>query len=145
MIKIYEAVKQNSARLCTTWCGTLLELNFINGNQLLGRNAELTTSNKFVQDAIEHDRRFGTAIRLKRVFKESSDMAQPSANAGKPAESKRGMKKPADAGSGAEAVESVKNANDAISYFLGRGEPADGDLDIGELKKKYNVTFPNMK
>lgn len=145
MLKIYEAVKQNSARLCTTWCGTLLELHFINGNQLLGRNAELVTSNRFVQDAIEHDKRFGTAIRLKRVFSEPGDTEQPAADAGKPAESRQGKKKTADRKSGPEVVESVKNANDAIAYFLGRGEPADGDLDIGELKKKYDVTFPNMK
>lgn len=141
MLKIYEAVGQNSARLCTTWCGTLLELNFINGNRLLGRNAELATSNRFVQDAIEHDRRFGTAIRLRRSFAEAGDAADAAPGDAK-APAGRRTRKSVDA---AEAVESVRNANDAISYFLGRGEPADSGADIEGLKRKYNVTFPNMK
>lgn len=119
-----------------------MELNFINGNRLLGRNAELATSNRFVQDAIEHDRRFGTAIRLRRSFAEAGDAAADAAPGDAKAPAGRRTRKSADA---AEAVESVRNANDAISYFLGRGEPADSGADIEGLKRKYNVTFPNMK
>lgn len=145
MIKVYEAIKQNSARLCTTYCGILLELNFVNGNQILGRNAELMTNNRFVQDAIEHDKRFGLSIRLKRTYPEPSDKAaKPLARAAKTVQKKSTEKAEEDVKK-AEEVASVTNTNDAIAYFLERGESPEGDLDIEALKKKYNVSFPNLK
>lgn len=139
MIKVYEAIKQNSARLCTTYCGILVELNFVNGNQILGRNAELHTNNKFVQDAIEHDRRFGLTLRLKRTYAEPSDpVTKPAVKTLKSVPRKIKTDQP-------EEVDSIKDANGAIAYFLAKGEAPDEELDIEALKKKYNVSFPNLK
>lgn len=140
MIKVYEAIKQNSALLCTTYCGILLKLNFVNGNQILGRNAELRTNNRFVQDAIEHDPRFGLAIRLKRSYPEPSDKQEV-----KPAKPVKGSVQAVSDQPTVEEVKSVKTLNDALTYFLSRGESPDDEPDIEALKKKYNVTFPNLK
>ena len=63
MKKMYEINGLNAARLVFNYRGSQIVANFQGGNRQLGRNARLVTSNILVQEAIEHDPRFGTSIR----------------------------------------------------------------------------------
>lgn len=135
MIKVYEAIRLNSARLITQYLNVSIELNFINGNTLQGKNAELITNNKFIQDAIEHDSRYGVTIRLKRTYQEELDSEEKT-------KTKKQKKQNVD---GSKVISEVKNINDAISYFISKGEMVADDSDIEKLKEKYHVTFPNLK
>jgi hypothetical protein len=42
-------------------------------------------------------------------------------------------------------VESVKNINDAVSYFMEKGVTVESKEQLEELMQKHNVVFPNMK
>ena len=63
MNKIYEIQGLASARLIFNYQGTQVTAHFQGGNRHLGRNARLVTDNIIVQQAIEHDSRFGTSIK----------------------------------------------------------------------------------
>lgn len=153
MIKVYEAVRQNAARLVTKYCGVCVELNFINGNLFRGRNAELSTNDKFIQDAIENDPRFGVSIRLAHTYAEPSDTAGrvlPGGKVDMPAKKdnqpKRARRKAADTENyDMEQVEEVTDINGVIAFFERKGEQVSSEEDIEALKEKYNVVFPNIK
>ncbi len=66
MKRRYEAIGLNTARLVFHYQGVNVTARFEGGNNILGRNAVLETSNPIVQAAIEHDPRFGKMI--KRTF-----------------------------------------------------------------------------
>lgn len=156
MIKIYEAIKQNSARLVTTWCNVAVTLNFVDGNVYQGKGAQLVTNDRFVQDAIEHDPRFGVTIKLKKRMAEESDnveaektqntnkkdAAQNTSDKAQKGKGKKGAAK--DIPSGAEAIESVKTMNDAMDYFAEKGELLESAEGLSELCGKYGVAFPNL-
>lgn len=112
MIKIYEAVRQNRARLVFNYCNCTIKPDFINGNTSIGRNAEYRTNNPFIQDAIEKDPRFGVTIRLKGVIKEEGDdVPQPQAKPAAKAATKAKTKKQA------EESKTFKNEADALYYL----------------------------
>ena len=62
MNRIYEIKGLAAARLIFNYQGTQVTAYFQGGNRQLGRNARLVTSNILVQQAIEHDPRFGNTI-----------------------------------------------------------------------------------
>ena len=62
MNKIYEIKGLASARLIFNYQGVQITAHFHGGNWYLGRNARFVTSNILVQQAIEHDPRFGNTI-----------------------------------------------------------------------------------
>lgn len=149
MIKVYEVIRMNSARLITTYFGVKVELNFKNGNLLRGVNANLVTNDRFVQDAIEHDQRFGATIRLKSSYPESDDDKE---SISKEKEKTRRQSRSSSVREQRQpvkeeftAVEEVKSINDIISYFASLGETVEDESQIEELKEKYKVKFPNLK
>lgn len=150
MIKVYEAVRQNAARLVTNYCGVCVELNFINGNLFRGKNAELTTNDKFIQDAIEQDPRFGVSIRLAHTYEEPSDTIKDSAKKDNPtkkltkAEKEKKYGKPVEPDT-AKDITGVTDINGVIAFFEEKGESVSSRDDIEALKEKYNVNFPNLK
>lgn len=148
MIKVYEAVRQNAARLVTNYCGVCVELNFINGNLFRGKNAELTTNDKFIQDAIEQDPRFGVSIRLAHTYDEPSDTMKDAAKKDNPpkklAKAEKEKKRTVEADT-AKDIEGVTDINGVIAFFEEKGESVSSRDDIDALKEKYNVNFPNLK
>ncbi|WP_300877901.1 hypothetical protein [uncultured Bacteroides sp.] len=149
MIKVYEAIRMNSSRLITSYLGVKVELNFKNGNLLRGVNANLVTSDRFVQDAIENDSRFGVTIRLKSSYPESSDekesIAKEKEKARRQSRSSSTREQRQAAKEEVNSVEEVKSINDVISYFTSLGETVEDEAQIEELKAKYKVKFPNLK
>ena len=147
MIKVYEVLRMNNARLFTSFMGVKLELNFNNGNLLRGINGNLVTSDRFVQDAIENDPRFNVTIRLKSSYPESEEeqASIAEAKAGKNSSRTSASQKERIAKNAVKAVDSVKSMNDVIDYFTSLGETVESEEQIEELKEKYKVKFPNLK
>lgn len=143
--KIYELVNMDACRITTVYCGITVNAEFRNGNHMNGRKAALITSNPFVQDALEKDPRFGKTFKLAAVY-EIKD-AEPEMDR-KPVKGSKGGKKTAetkDFTKEVEDVETVKTVNDAIEYFLSKGETIGSIDQIEALKEKYRVNFPNLK
>lgn len=135
MIKIYEAVRQNRARLVFNYCNCNIPVEFINGNTTLGRNAQFRTNNRFVQDAIEKDARFGKSIKLKGSIREEGDVTAQSkpANSGKSGKSS-GKKSSAPQSDKKEQGENAenkvfKNEADALYYL-----EQNFDIDVAGLE-----------
>jgi len=128
MKKIYILDNNMSAcKISTVYCGVTVNMEFKGGNPMSGMKASLCTDNPFAQDAIEHDPRFGSEIKLHKTFSGGEKERLP-------------PEKP-----NAKKVAKIKNTNDAISYFTELGETVESDEDIAALCEKYNVEFPNLK
>lgn len=147
MIKVYEVLRMNNARLFTSFMGVKLELNFKNGNLLRGINGNLVTSDRFVQDAIENDPRFGVTIRLKSSYPESEEEKASIAEekSGKHSSNTSAAQKERITKNAVKSVDTVKSMNDVIDYFTSLGETVESEEQIEELKEKYKVKFPNLK
>lgn len=158
MIKDYEYIGKQSAVLHITYFGIDLKVEFTNGNTARSKGAEFSTNDRFTQDAIEHDSRFGSVIRLRGIFPEPSDNKPKNTKdekgkggkSGKSTAAKDTNDKVGENGGGerspqAEVVESCKNMNDVVKFFTEKGEKPEGDDDIKALMEKYNVSFPNVK
>lgn len=147
MIKVYEVLRMNNARLFTSFMGVKLELNFKNGNLLRGINGNLVTSDRFVQDAIENDHRFGVTIRLKSSYPESEEEKTSIAEekSGKHSSKTSAAQKERISKNAVKSVDTVKSMNDVIDYFTSLGETVESEEQIEELKEKYKVKFPNLK
>lgn len=135
MIKIYEAVRQNRARLVFNYCNCNIPVEFINGNTTLGRNAQFRTNNRFVQDAIEKDARFGKSITLKGSIREEGDVTPQGKSTAKPAKpGKTSGKASAAQASKKEQAENTenkvfKNEADALYYL-----EQNFDVDVAGLE-----------
>ncbi len=147
----------NNCVVTLSYKGTQVRAEFKNGNTANKVNASLTTDNPFVQDAIEHDARFGKKIVLAHVYEEqrprTADAAAgrpPRLMHGRASVSRSAAQERQETGqveqkAARQVVKSVKNVNDAISWFLSQGEEIGEDTDIEQLRVKYNVSFPNLR
>ena len=140
-----------------------VNVEFKHGNAANGVPACYSTDNKFIQDAIENDRRFtGGRIKLvsTNVIKDENELkaeAKAKAQAAAEESQPRRVIRPktpfvakeepqaVSPESEYEAVKSVKTVNDAIAYFTEKGEAVTSDEELATLKDKYKVTFPNLK
>lgn len=138
-----------------------VNVEFKHGNAANGVPACYSTDNKFIQDAIENDRRFtGGRIKLVQtnVIEDDNDRRQKAkaeAAADEP-QARRVIRpktpfvpkeepKAESPESEYTPVKTVKTVNDAIAYFTEKGEAVTSDEDLATLKDKYKVTFPNLK
>lgn len=111
-----------------TYLGQTVIANFKGGNRLTTK-AKLTTASPFVQDALEHDPRYGRLFRLVKKYEDTPE------NAVKAAKEEARPKR----------VTKVKTVNDALLYFTQLGANITGESDLSELMEKYNVEFPNLR
>lgn len=111
-----------------SYLGQEIIANFRGGNRLTNR-AKLTTSSTFVQDALEHDPRYGTLFRLVRKYEDTPE----------------GAVKAKKEESAPKKVTKVKNVNDALLFFTKLGANVTGESDLSALMEKYNVEFPNLR
>lgn len=102
--------------------------NFRGGNRLTTR-AKLTTASTFVQDALEHDPRYGTLFTLVQKYEDTpEDLAKAKKEESAP-----------------KRVTKVKTVNDALLYFTNLGANVTEASDLSGLMEKYNVEFPNLR
>lgn len=162
--KVYELTSLADGLFYTVYCGFRLTLRFTCGFNASGRNkGQLVTSDRFKQDAIEKDERFGKTWRLAKVFEQKEEKkAEPvvetkgtenlnngesvTQNKGLPLR-KKGKKdeKTADKPKSTRTiVETVTNRNDAAEWFAEKGSVFTTDAELQELMEKFDVDFPNL-
>lgn len=129
MLKIYELSRFDAMTLRISYCGQVIMASFKGGDQRRNR-ARLVTDSLFVQDALEHDPRFGSLYILKKSYSDSTkDVEARIAN------EKTKTRK----------ITKVKSVNDALLYFTQLGANVTGDGDLKALMEQYNVEFPNLR
>jgi hypothetical protein len=141
--KIYEVKGRDRCVMSTVYMGVRVNLEFKGGDTLARKDGSLSTTNPFVQAAIEAMPSFGTLVRLV-----STNEIQESKPAEAPVENARvkkatAKKKMVD-GKESFVVYEVKNINDAVSYFEGLGVLVESKEHLKEVMEKHNVVFPNM-
>ena len=150
MKKVYEIKNMDSCSLSTVYMGVKVNLTFQGGNAANHVNGKLITSNPFIQDAIEAMPMFGNKIfcsysyqpkreeqPIQKVEKPRATPVNANAAEARIARAKRAK----DVGN---VVESVKNVNDAASYFGDKGIVVESPEHLKELMAKHNVVFPNL-
>ena len=129
MLKIYELSRFDAMTLRISYCGQVIMASFKGGDQRRNR-ARLVTESLFVQDALEHDPRFGSLYILKKSYSDSTkDVEARIAN------EKTKTRK----------ITTVKSVNDALLYFTQLGANVTGEGDLKTLMEQYNVEFPNLR
>lgn len=123
---------KDCCRIRFTHCGVPVNVDFTRGSVLNGRNAQFITDNKFVQDAIESDSRFGSLIICTSKIEDAPAVVAAEETA---PSSARNLKQ----------VKSVKNMNDAVDWFAVKGEAFRSKEELDDLCEKYGVCFPNLK
>lgn len=111
-----------------SYCGQTIMATFKGGVNAKVR-ARLTTADRFIQDALEADPRFGTLYKLLRSYEDFP--CYRAENASVDTKPKR--------------IAKVKSVNDALRFFTEMGANVTGESDLDALKEKYNVEFPNLK
>ena len=158
--KVYELTSMADGLFYTVYCGFRLTLRFTCGFNASGRNkGQLVTSDRFKQDAIEKDERFGKTWRLvketkpkaQEVVKEvAEEVKEPEApvvrNSGLPLRKKAEPKKKdvKEPKVSRTIVETVTNRNDAAEWFAEKGSEFTTDAELQELMEKFDVDFPNL-
>lgn len=137
--KVYQLKYKRRASFYTTYCGIGINLDFMH-NVTDDDRAQLIVTNKFVQDAIEHDSRFGTEFTLVDTYGEEEPKTEEITSTA----STTSEKKPTKRAPKKVIVSDVTNINDAYDYFAAHGVVL---TTLDELKAqiaKENVEFPNV-
>ena len=149
MTKVYEIKGMDKCKMSTTYLGVKVNLEFKGGDIMSRKDGYISTSNPFIQAAIEAMPSYGHKIVLKREIEDAPVAAAPAEEAPtRPRATKVkafGTDKKKVVQDGSTIVEEVKNINDAASYFMEKGEAVESKEQLEELMQKYNVVFPNMK
>ena len=125
MIKVYEVNRFDGLQLALNWLGQTVHVEFKGGDAR--HRAKLVTSNLFVQDALEHDARFGKLYLLTKKYNDTPKAKAKAAEKGK------------------KQITRVKNVNDAMRWFAENGFTLTGEVDIDSMAEKAGVEFPNLK
>lgn len=139
----------DKCKMSTTYLGVKVNLEFKGGDIMSRKDGYISTENPFIQAAIEAMPSFGHKIVLKRVIEDAPAVSAPVEEVQtRPRATKvkafGSEKKKAVATDGSTVVEDVKNLNDAVSYFMGKGVAVDSKEQLKELMQKHNVVFPNL-
>lgn len=128
MVKVYEMARYDAMTLQVNYCGQTIVVTFKGGNRLTTR-AKFTTASVFVQDAIEHDPRYGTMFKLVSKYEDT------------PA----GIEKAAKEAVAPKKITKVKTVNDALLFFQKMGVNITQDTNLEDLMAQYNIEFPNLR
>ena len=128
MVKVYEMARFDAMTIRLTYCGQTILATFKGGVNAKVR-ARLTTSDRFVQDALEADPRYGTLYRMLRSYKDV------------PCYNVRNV----EVDNKPKKITKVKDINGALRFFTEMGASVTGESDLKVLMEKYNVEFPNLK
>ena len=127
MIKVYELTRYDGMAVRINYLGVNVNVEFKGGDYR--HRATYTTANVFVQDAIEHDRRYGKLFVMVKKYEDS-----------KKAEIREAVK-----AANPKRVTKIKNVNQALLYFTDLGANVTGESDLNDLMEQYNVEFPNLR
>ena len=134
MTKVYELLRRNAAYFETKFCGVVVPLSFTMGAGSDGESrAEMVVTDRFTQDAIEHDPRFGKQFVLAATYGEPDPVVE------EPKEPKAAPKKKASKVAKADG-KVFATLNDAIYYLEEELGIDTDDKDINVLLKENNIT-----
>ena len=145
VVKDYEIRGKDRCVMSTTYMGVRVNLEFKGGDTMSKKDGYLSTSNPFVQAAIESMPMYGKTIVLKSTYNIEPTPKQEDKVEADPKVKKAVAKKKVIDGKESFVVYEVKNINDAASYFMEKGVTVESKEQLDELMQKYNVVFPNMK
>lgn len=135
--KIYRLTNKRAAYFQTKYCGVLVPMSFVMG---VGTDpdlrAEMVVTDKFTQDAIENDPRFGKLFFLAETYGEP-DVEEAPVEVEK--KGKKGIKKAAKAEEPKDGAKVFKSINDAVYYLeeeLGLDTTED---NLEQLMKDNNI------
>ena len=131
MTKIYEIQGKDRCQINVHYCGVKIVAEFHRTASETSRS-QLLTRDQFVQDALEHDARFGKLYRCVKSFDETAMSVEQKV------EEEKGT-------APARVVNTVKSLNEALVWFAKKGETPQSDEDVAKLMEKYNVVFPKWK
>jgi hypothetical protein len=127
MVKVYELTRFDAMTLRVPYLGQTVMANFKGGDRIRSR-AKLVTSDRFIQDALEHDPRYGVLFTCVKKYEDTpAQVAKAAADKAKP-----------------RKITKVKTINDALLYFTQLGASVTGENDLKDLMEQYNVEFPNL-
>ena len=128
MVKVYEMARYDAMTIRINYLGQTVIANFKGGNRLT-THAKLTTANTFIQDALEHDYRYGKLFRLVQKYDNTVE----------------GVTKAKKEESAPKKIAKVKTVNDALLFFTKMGANVTSDSNLEDLMVQYNVEFPNLR
>lgn len=128
MVKVYEMARFDAMTIRLNYCGQTIMATFKGGVNAKVR-ARLTTADRFIQDALEADPRFGTLYKMLRSYEDFPCYKADNAVVDN---------KP-------KKITKVKSVNDALRFFTELGASVTGESDLAALTEKFNVEFPNLK
>ena len=130
--------------MSTTYLGVKVNLEFKGGDMMSHKDGFVSTTNPFVQAAIEHMPSFGSKIVLKARYPMQEEVKEVKAEEEIVEKPRKAAPKKKSVGDNSIPVYTVKNMNDAVSYFEGRGVVVESAEQLEELMQKHNVVFPNL-
>ena len=144
--KIYETPGRNYVCLEMQLGGIKTSVEFKNGRVANNINAQFITSNRFLQEMIENDKRFGSMIICKQEidlgdWDEEPAQADTSEPEQKPAAP---QKKTSKKVSGKTVVEEVRDITDAIDWLSKNGKVATTPAQVQKAAAELGVEFPNL-
>ena len=128
MVKVYEMARYDAMTIRLNYQGQTIIAHFKGGNRITTR-AKLTTPNIFIQDALEHDPRYGTLFKLVQKYNDTPEAAE----------------KAVQAQAAPKRIPKVKTVNDALLYFTRLGANVTVESDLEDLMAQHNVEFPNLR
>lgn len=137
----------DKCKMSTTYLGVKVNLEFKGGDIMSRKDGYISTSNPFIQAAIEAMPSYGHRIVLKREIEDAPVVVPVEEVPTRPRATKVkafGADKKKAVQEGATIVEEVKNINDAVSYFEGLGVLVESKEHLAEVMEKHNVVFPNL-
>ena len=145
--KIYEIKGMDKCSMSTTYLGVKVHLEFKGGDMMSRKDGFISTDNPFVQSAIEAMPSFGSKIVLKARYPMQDVVAAPVTETAEEVVEKprKAVTKKKSANTDDTlVVYTVKNINDAISYFGEKGLTFESTDQLKELIAKHNLSFPNL-
>lgn len=141
--KIYIKKGCNNYRTSLKTKNYTVNVEFCDGNVLMGVPSQLVTDDPFLQFLLERDERFGKVWQLYKTIGGEADVAEGDAVADKAGKTKQAkVKKTA---SDVTVIGEVTNLTDAIDWMAERGRVCANAEDVKDAMDEMKVSFPNWK
>lgn len=141
--KIYIKKGCNNYRTSLKTKNYTVNVEFCDGNVLMGVPSQLVTDDPFLQFLLERDERFGKVWQLYKTIGSEADVAEGAAVADKAGKTKQAKVKKTD--SDVTVIGEVTNLTDAIDWMAERGRMCANAEDVKDAMDEMKVSFPNWK
>ena len=141
--KIYIKKGCNNYRTSLKTKNYTVNVEFCDGNVLMGVPSQLVTDDPFLQFLLERDERFGKVWQLFKTIDGEADVAEGATVADKAGKAKSAKSK--KTASDVTVIGEVTNLTDAIDWMAERGRMCANAEDVKDAMDEMKVSFPNWK